>query len=52
MVRYQFTLSIGFQGFHEEMFEYDKEPSEEELQEDYNDWCSNYLDGGWSKAED
>ena len=27
------------------------EPSEDELQDDYNDWLSRYVVGGWEREE-
>ena len=35
----------------ERVIEYDYEPSEDELQEDYNDWLSNYVVGGYERLE-
>lgn len=32
--------------------EYDHEPTEDELQDYYNDWVSNYIVGGWERGED
>lgn len=32
-----------------EVVEYDHEPSEDELQDDYNDWLSRYVVGGWER---
>ena len=34
-----------------EVIEYDHEPSEDELQDDYNDWLSNYVVGGYERLE-
>ena len=35
----------------ERVIEYDYEPSEDELQEDYNDWLSTYVVGGYERLE-
>lgn len=32
--------------------EYDHEPTEDELEADYNDWLSNYIVGGWERDSD
>lgn len=62
----QFTLSIGFSGVgHEEedtlegwtgINEYalsamTDEQAEDALEDAWRDWSSNYIDGGWRKAE-
>jgi hypothetical protein len=46
--KYKFTCEYtkSVQTF-EETIEYDHEPSEDELEEDYNDWLSRYVVGGW-----
>lgn len=31
---------------------YDHEPTEDELQDDYNDWLSRYIVGGWERDPD
>ncbi len=33
----------------EEIIEYDNEPSEDELEADYNDWLSRYVVGDWER---
>jgi hypothetical protein len=48
----KFTLSIGLQGKKEEVCEYSLNATDEEIQEDYMYWCSNFIDGGWSVVED
>jgi hypothetical protein len=48
--KYKFTCEYtkSVQTF-EEIIEYDHEPSEDELEEDYNDWLSRYVVGGWER---
>ena len=38
-------------GRFEEIVEYDYEPSEDELQEDYNDWLSRFVVGDYERVE-
>ena len=45
---YTKVVLIPFQ----EVVEYDHEPSEDELEADYNDWLSRYVVGGWERDED
>ncbi|MCR5440278.1 MAG: hypothetical protein K6F01_12715 [Selenomonas sp.] len=51
--KYKFTCEYtrSAQTF-EEIIEYDYEPSEDELEADYNDWASRYAVGGWEREED
>ena len=58
-MKYLFTLSIGFVGAeHEEEFDYpevdDMEPKERDkyLEQDWQDWANNYIDGGWHKIDE
>jgi hypothetical protein len=48
--KYKFTCEYtkSVQTF-KEIIEYDNEPSEDELEEDYNDWLSRYVVGGWER---
>lgn len=49
----KFTVSIGFVGArHTELFEFDDDTPEEEIEEMYLDWRNNYLDGGWYVLEE
>jgi hypothetical protein len=47
-----FTLSIGYQGQHKEVFEYDDDVTDEELDRDWIEWSQNYIDGGFEREED
>jgi hypothetical protein len=48
-----FTLSIGFSNArHEEVFDYDKNVTDDELERDWNEWCGNYIDGGYKREMD
>ncbi len=49
--KYKFTCEYvqSMQRPFEEIIEYDHEPSEDELQDDYNDWLSGYVVGGWER---
>lgn len=52
MRKVKFTLSIGIVGAkQEETFEYDDDVSEDEIDDDYSDWVSNYIDGGWNDVK-
>ena len=53
-VKVKFTLGIGFAGAtHEEKIEFEFEDAanqdeiEKELEEAWQDWAWNYIDGGW-----
>lgn len=51
--KYKFTCEYtkSAQRPFEEIVEYDHEPTEDELQDDYNDWLSRYVVGGWEREE-
>ena len=52
MKRYEFTLSIGFAGaVRREVFEYEDDVTEDDLEVDYIEWRNNYLDGGWHEVK-
>lgn len=52
MFKYKFTLSIGYSNAsHKEIMEYDEEPSEDELEEDWTQWTYNFIDGGYEQVE-
>jgi len=47
-VKVEFTLSIGFsQSQHTEIVEFDDGTKDTEIEENYRDWCSGYIDGNW-----
>lgn len=46
-----FTLSIGLQGHQTETFEYDDDITDEELEEAWQDWSQNYIDGAFKREE-
>lgn len=46
----QLTLSIGFPtAKQKEVVELEDDMSEAEIEEYYQEWCSNFIDGGWEK---
>lgn len=48
----KFTLSIGFHGAkNEDENEYPDDTTDEQLDADWQDWCANYINGGWVKVE-
>ena len=49
--KYKFTCEYtkSPQRPFEKIVEYDYEPSEEEIECDYNDWLSRYVVGGWER---
>lgn len=49
--RYKFTCEYTRTTLRpfEETVIYDHEPTEDELQDDYNDWLSRYIVGGWER---
>lgn len=48
MKRVEFTLSIGFvTGKHRKVMEFDDDITDEEIEQEYNEWMWNYIDGGW-----
>jgi hypothetical protein len=52
MKKVEFTLSIGFVGgVHRSTVEFDNDATDEEIEETYLDWRSNYLVGGWNVVE-
>ena len=53
MRKIKFYLGIGFPGAeHEEIFEYDDNATDKEIEEDFKDWQSNYLDAAWWEVEE
>jgi len=52
-MKVKFLLSIGYSGAeHSCVEEYPDGTTDEEISQDYEAWCQNYLDGGWWKVED
>jgi hypothetical protein len=48
-----FTLSIGFSGAkRQEEFEVEDDITDDQLDQDWQDWSANYIDGGWRKVEE
>ena len=46
-MKVEFTLSTGFAAARRiEIFDYDDDVTDEELDEDWKDWIWNYIDGG------
>ena len=53
MKRVKFTLDIGFVGAtHVEIFEFEDDTTDAQIEEEYETWVSNYMDGGWHVLED
>jgi len=48
----RFTLSIGIGQRQEEKMEFPDETTDEELDQAWQEWSSNYIDGGYQKLED
>jgi hypothetical protein len=47
-MKVRFTLSIGYgNAGRQEDFDYPDGTPDEEIERDYQDWQSNFLDGGW-----
>jgi len=52
-MKVKYTLSIGFANAkHKETVELPDDFTDAQIEDDYEGWCSNYLDGGWSKVEE
>lgn len=52
MKKVEFTLSIGFvTGNHHEVMEFDDDITDEEIEQEYNEWIWNYIDGGWREIK-
>ncbi len=51
--KYKFTCEYvkSMQRPFEEIIEYDYEPSEDELEADYNDWLSRFVVGEYERVE-
>lgn len=50
MRKVKFTLSMGLVGCKkEETFEFDDNMTNEEIQEEYEQWVSEQIDGGWEE---
>lgn len=48
----KFTISIGLVGCRrEDTFEFDDDTVDEEIQEAYEDWRLEQLDGGWEEVD-
>lgn len=48
-----FTLSIGISNaYQEDTFDYDDDVSDKELEEDWQIWSNNYIDGGYEREGD
>ena len=51
--KYEFTLSIGFaKDTRRKVVEYDEEPSPDELDQDWEDWSRNHIEGGYSQLDE
>lgn len=51
-VKVKFTLSIGYNGKHEDIVDVPDDATHEDIQGYYEEWCQNYLNGGWERMED
>jgi hypothetical protein len=53
MKRVEFTLNIGFSGAEcIEVMEYDDDVTQEEIDQDWQEWIWNHIDGGPRVMED
>jgi len=51
-MKVRFTLSIGYPGAkHVDEMEFPDDTTDDEIDEEYQGWCSNYLDGSWEKLD-
>lgn len=51
-MKVQFTLNIGYGKGPTDIFEFNEDITDKELDELYKDWQNNFLDGGWYKLEE
>ena len=51
-MKVKYTLSIGYPPGRAEIVELDDDATDEEIERDYQDWVSNYMDGTWRKVEE
>lgn len=52
-MKYKYVMSIGFPtAEHKEVVDLPDDFTEDQVQEDYKEWCNNFLDGGFWKLED
>lgn len=50
-MKVEFSVGIG-RHYEREVIEFDADTTDEELQEYYNDWTVNHIDGHYHKVED
>ena len=48
MVKVKFSINIGY-GVHEDETEYEGNPTDEQLEEDYKEWKNGIVDGYWER---
>ncbi|MCB5934479.1 hypothetical protein LI012_06380 [Caldibacillus thermoamylovorans] len=52
MRKVKFTVSIGLVGCRrEDIFEFDCDITDEEIQQAYTDWMYEQIDGGWEDVD-
>lgn len=51
-MKVEFRISAGYGRTDTEITEYDDDTTDEELNEEWNTWSMNYIDGGWYKLEE
>lgn len=52
-MKVHFTLSIGIANAkQQDTVDIPDDYTDDQINEEYQDWLSNYLDGGWHKVED
>ena len=52
-MKFRFSLSIGIAGaIQEEIVDIPDDWAEEDIEEEYQLWSINYLDGGWKEMEE
>lgn len=53
MKRIKFFLGIGFRNANqEEIMEFEDDATDEEIDETFEDWKSNYIDASWWNADE
>lgn len=51
-MKYQYVLSIGLSNAeHKKVVDHPADVTEDQVNEDYKQWCDNFMDGGFWKLE-
>ena len=51
-MKVEFSLNIGWNNKQTEIFEYDGDMTDKELDAEWYTWSMNYIDGGWSRVDE